>query len=447
MDLFASPESDSSSKAPLAERMRPRTLDEVVGHDALLGDGGTLRALLAGPDMPSLIFWGPPGSGKTTLARALAKLGSAHFEPFSAVLGGVKEVREIVERARQRKQRGLGKTLLFVDEIHRFNKGQQDAFLPHVEDGTLVLVGATTENPSFALNAALLSRCRVIRLEPIPASSLLALMKKALIDRRGLGEREQKPLLSDDVLEAIAEHADGDARRALNDLEVVAQASLRRPLDVVEVAKLLGAKVLRHDKDGDQHYDLTSAFIKSMRGSDPDAALYYLARLLEAGDDPRFIARRMIIFASEDVGNADPRALGLAVDALQAVAAIGMPEARIILGQGVAYLATAPKSNAAYVAIDQAIATVQKTGALPVPLHLRNAPTKLMAELGHGARYHYPHDHGGFVPDHYLPEALRGRVFYDPAGHGYERHIADRLDGWRAARRAADTTDEPGEPG
>ncbi|MFO0746332.1 MAG: replication-associated recombination protein A [Myxococcota bacterium] len=440
MDLFANPNAD---RAPLAERMRPRSLDEVVGHDALLGpDGSLTRVMGEGAELPSLLFWGPPGSGKTTLARALAKTSDLHFEPFSAVLGGVKEVREIVDRARERKKRGLGKTLLFVDEIHRFNKGQQDAFLPHVEDGTLVLVGATTENPSFALNAALLSRCRVVRLEPIAATHLVTLMRRALTEPRGLGSSGASGgvALGDDILQAVAEHADGDARRALNDLEVLVTAAARAkaPLDLATVGKILGGKVLRHDKDGDQHYDLTSAFIKSLRGSDPDAALYYLARLLEAGDDPRFLCRRMVIFAAEDIGNADPRAIGVAIDCMLGVEKIGMPEARILLGQAVTYLATAPRSNAAYLAIDKAIAAVRETGMLPVPMHLRNAPTKLMAEMGNAHGYRYPHDHGGWVPDHYLPDRLRGQVFYDPPGTGYEKHIAERLRGWRAQRESSD---------
>jgi putative ATPase len=439
MDLFGNHAPD---RPPLAERMRPSQLADLVGQERLkalaarlLGpvpDGGGGRAAR---EPPSLILWGPPGCGKTTFARLLANETSIPFEPFSAVLGGVKEVREIVTRAKDRRRRGLGKTLLFVDEIHRFNRAQQDAFLPHVEDGTLILVGATTENPSFTLNAALLSRARVVQLTPLSPADIEALLERALSDPRH-GIDTDLVSVAPEVVTFLAANAGGDARRALNDLEIVCQASLRarEPLEVPAVQALLGRATIAHDRAGDAHYDLASALIKSLRGSDPDAALYWLARLIEGGEDPRFICRRLVIFASEDVGNADPRALGVAMDCWQAIERIGLPEGRIVLGQACTYLATAPKSNASYTAINAALALVEATGPLPVPMHLRNAPTRVMKELGYGKDYVYPHDHGGWVPEHYLPEALTGTRLYEPAGHGYERHLAERLARWRALR-------------
>ncbi|MCB9786959.1 MAG: replication-associated recombination protein A [Deltaproteobacteria bacterium] len=440
VDLFDTQRGQGEG-APLADRMRPRTLDEVVGQDAVLGGGTFLRLAIERDAIPSLILWGPPGSGKTTLARVVAGSAQASFEPLSAVLGGVKEVREIVERARGRAMSGR-RTICFVDEIHRFNKGQQDALLPHVEDGTLTLIGATTENPSFALNSALLSRCRVVRLEALPDEALAELLGRALADEeRGLGRLQLEAEAG--VLEDLARAADGDARRALGILEQVAHHAARagRPLSREVAAEAVTAPSLRHDRAGDAHYDVASAFIKSLRGSDPDAALYWMARLLEAGDDPRFVCRRMVIFAAEDIGNADPRALSVAVDAMQAFQMLGMPEGRIPMGQACTYLATAPKSNAAYLGINAALEAARTQGTLPVPNHLRNAPTRLMKEMGHGEGYRYPHDHGGWVPDHYLPDALRGTRFYEPTSHGYERHIAERLAGHRARR---DGGEEPG---
>jgi len=430
--LFQKPKIQAPS--PLAERMRPRSLDEVVGQGEVLREGGFMRTALAQDALVSMIFWGPPGCGKTTLARLVARSTKAHFEPFSAVLGGVKEVRKIVEAARQRLGLSGRRTVLFVDEIHRFNKSQQDAFLPHVEDGTLTLIGATTENPSFALNSALLSRCRVVRLEAHAPEDLAVLLERALADEeRGLGTL--KVTAGEGVLVALARAADGDARRALSHLEQVATHASRtnRELDLELAQETLGASTLRHDRAGDAHYDVVSAFIKSLRGSDPDAALYYMARLLEGGDDPRFICRRLVIFASEDIGNADPRALSVAVDAMQAFQMIGMPEGRIVLGQACTYLATAPKSNASYKAIDAAIAAVRDTGTLQVPNKLKNAPTALMKEQGNSEGYKYPHDWpGGVVPnEQYLPRELRGARFYEPKPNGYERHIADRLRHWR----------------
>ncbi|MGM0575335.1 MAG: replication-associated recombination protein A [Myxococcota bacterium] len=414
--------------------MRPRSLDGILGQGDVLGPGSFLRLAIERDAIPSLILWGPPGSGKTTLARVVARSTDASFEPFSAVLGGVKQVREIVARAKERRMGGR-RTILFVDEIHRFNKSQQDAFLPHVEDGTLTLIGATTENPSFALNSALLSRCRVVRLEPLDEVALESLLARALEDdEHGLGELGLEA--EEGVLRSLARAADGDARRALSLLDQVAQHAARSESAITrEIAtEAVTAPSLRHDRAGDAHYDVISAFIKSLRGSDPDAALYWMARMIEAGDDPRFICRRMVIFASEDIGNADPRALSVAVDAMKAYEMIGMPEGRIVMGQACTYLATAPKSNASYEGINAALDAARKQGSLPVPLHIRNAPTALMKEMGHGEGYRYPHDHGGWVPDHYLPDRLRGTRFYEPKEAGYERHLAERVRWFRKRR-------------
>ncbi len=433
--------------------MRPSQLTDLVGQAKLKALAERLlrprpgAAPEAPREPPSLILWGPPGCGKTTFARILAKESGMPFEPFSAVLGGVKEVREIVERARERRRRGAGRTLLFVDEIHRFNRAQQDAFLPHVEDGTLVLIGATTENPSFTLNAALLSRARVVQLTPLESDDLEALLERALADRALGLNAGGGDAVSAEVRAFIARQAGGDARRALNDLELVCIAAAGADgasLDVAAAKAILGRQTLAHDRDGDSHFDLASALIKSMRGSDPDASIYWLARLIEGGEDPRFICRRLAIFASEDVGNADPRALGVAMDAWLAIERLGLPEGRIPLAQAVTYLATAPRSNASYLAIDAALELVRETGPLPVPMHLRNAPTQVMRELGYARGYQYPHDfEGGWVAERYLPEALHGRRFYEPVDRGYERHIAERLTRWR---EALDVDGPPGEP-
>jgi putative ATPase len=431
-DLFQR-DNVSPKGVPLADRLRPKTLDEIVGQDEAVGPGSFLRMAIERDAIPSLLLWGPPGSGKTTLARVIAGRTKAAYEPFSAVLGGVKQVREIVARAAERRRLNTRRTILFTDEIHRFNKAQQDAFLPHVEDGTLILIGATTENPSFALNAALLSRCRVVRLEALSEESLVSVLERA-VTGGGLGD--EQPEVEEGVLAALAKAADGDARRALGLLEQATAHATRAEsaLTLTLALEALSAPALRHDKSGDAHYDVTSALIKSLRGSDPDAALYYMARMIEAGDDPLFLCRRMVIFASEDIGNADPRALSVALDCMQATRMIGMPEARIVMGQACTYLATAPKSNAAYEGINAAIAAVRDTGSLAVPSHLRNAPTELMKSMGHGLGYRYPHDHGGWVPAHYLPDSLRGVTFYMPKDAGYERHIAERLTGWRRRR-------------
>jgi len=435
MDLFEHG-AQRSIDAPLAERLRPRSLDEMVGQQHLLGEGKVLRRLIETDQVASVIFWGPPGTGKTTLAQVIANSTQSRFVFFSAVLQGVKEVREIVAQAREEKAYHGRKTLLFVDEIHRFNKAQQDAFLPYVERGDIILIGATTENPSFEINSALLSRSRVFVLEPLAAEEIRVLLQRALEDPRGLGPRQLS--VAADALDFIAAQADGDARIALGALEVAAAASRGNRIDLADAQQALQKKALLYDKGGEEHYNVISAFIKSLRGSDPDAALYWLARMLEAGEDPLFIVRRMVVFASEDVGNADPRALQIALAVQQAVHFVGLPEARINLAQGVTYLATAPKSNASYVGIDQALAEVRQSGALPVPLHIRNAPTRLMKELGYHKGYQYAHDHAeGIAPQDHLPEALRGKRYYRPTERGYEKLIGERLAHWAGLRRPA----------
>lgn len=422
--------------APLADRLRPRSLDEMIGQRHLLAPDAPFRRALAAGRLRSCILWGPPGTGKTTLARALAEAAGCRFTQLSAVHSGTKDLRELVEAIPALDPRP---TLLFVDEIHRWNKAQQDALLPHVEAGTVVLVGATTENPAFHLVPALRSRTELLILKALEPGELVALLERALGDvQRGLGARGpgDTPIRADEgVLAAIARVADGDARRALSLLERLADRAADG-LITQDALQQLGVALL-HDRDGDAHYDVVSAFIKSMRGSDADGALYWMARMLAGGEDPVFLARRMAIFAAEDVGNADPRALTLAVSTLEGVARIGMPEARILLGQCVTYLATAPKSNASYKAVDAAVAEVERSGALPVPLHLRNAPTALAKELGHGRGYLYPHDH----PDHvvrqqYLPDALVGRRFYEPTDIAGERTIRERLEWWEKRLRA-----------
>jgi putative ATPase len=439
MDLFtADPPTSAEPRPPLAERMRPRSLEEFVGQEHLVGKGRFLSSVLKAEQPPSLIFWGPPGSGKTTLAHLIATSTKCRFVFFSAVLSGVKEVRELVAEARVRRQRGE-RTILFVDEIHRFNRNQQDAFLPHVEDGTIILMGATTENPSFEVNAPLLSRCKVLTLRPLRVEQVVTLLRRAVDDpERGVGDLGVA--CDDGLLAEIAEWAEGDARRALNLLEqslaLCPVTDGKRMLSAREVREAAQHRVLLFDKGREEHYNVISAFIKSLRGSDPDAAVYWLARLLEAGEDPLFVARRMVIFASEDVGNADPQGLVVAVAALQAFHAVGMPEGWIPLSHAATYLATAPKSNASYLAYRRAAAELDESGTLPVPLHLRNAPTKLMKAEGYAEGYRYPHDYPGHVvAQQYLPDDLAGRRFYDPTDVGYEREIARRLD---ERRKAAD---------
>ena len=416
--------------APLAERMRPRTLDEIVGQDHLLGPGRVLRQAIERGPLHSMILWGPPGSGKTTLARLMAQVGGARFVSFSAVLSGVKEIREVVAQARTR-------TILFVDEIHRFNRAQQDAFLPHVEKGTLVLVGATTENPSFEVNSALLSRCRVYVLRGLGEADVLTLLRRTLADpERGLGSLGSPAVAAtDDGLRAIARVANGDARTALTVLELAAQ--LAEPLGGVRTITDAGIreaaqrKALLYDKAGEEHYNLISALHKSLRDSDPDASLYWMTRMLDSGEDPLYVARRLVRFASEDVGNADPMALTLTLAAKDAYDFLGSPEGELALAQATLYLALAPKSNAAYLAYGQARTDVEERPAEPVPLHLRNAPTGLMKNLGYGEGYQYAHDAPeARVDQTHLPDALAGRRYYRPTDRGLEAELSRRLEAW-----------------
>jgi len=436
MELFP-PADRAASLLPLAERMRPATFDDVVGVPDLAGADAPLRRLIGEGRVPSLVFWGPPGTGKTTLARLVSRVAELPFVHFSAVTSGVKEVKGILEEARRRARYDGQRTVLFVDEIHHFNKNQQDAFLPYVEDGTIVLLGATIENPSFYLNRALLSRVRVVVLKPHAEADLVALLRRALERDAALGA--QVAGWTEASLLAIARWGNGDARRALGLLEetgaLLASEGGGR-LDEATLARLAPTLQLRHDRAGDDHYDVISAFIKSVRGSDPDAALYWLAHLLEAGEDPLFIARRLVILASEDVGNADPRGLQVAVAAMEAFRFLGMPEGALALAQATTYLASVPKSNASYAGLKAARAKVRERGNLPVPSHLRNAPTALQREIGNAEGYDYPHDHpeGIAAGAHYLPEALSGERFYHPTPRGFEKKIGEFLDWVRRSR-------------
>ena len=436
MDLFASSAKKRQVGQPLAERMRPRSLDEVVGQKHLVGPGRILSNLAPGRALPSLILWGPPGSGKTTLARLLGDALKAELTSLSAVDAGVKDVREAVAKAAERRDQFGARTLLFIDEIHRFSKTQQDALLPHVEAGTVTLIGATTENPSFGVVAALMSRCRVVRLEPLSDPELAQLATRAVADHeRGLGDLDAT--LSAEVSAQLVATAAGDARRLYSVLEVAADLAHRAAggggdapsgavITAEHVAEAAQGRNLLYDKAGDEHYGVVSVFIKSMRGSDPDAAVYWMTRMIEAGEDPRFVLRRMVIFAAEDVGNADPQAL--AVAALQAVELVGLPEGVLPMTQAVTYLALAPKSNAALTAYAAARKLVNERGALPVPARYRPGSTALDRSMGHGHGYKYPHDFAGhYVPEDYLPDELIGERIYQPSDSGFEAELANRL--------------------
>lgn len=428
---------------PLAERMRPQRLADLVGQEAVTGTDSLIRHAIDNDRLFSMILWGPPGCGKTTLARIVARETQAHFIHFSAVLAGVKQIREVIDEAKKQRRFQRKRTLLFVDEIHRFNKAQQDAFLHHVESGLITLIGATTENPSFEVISALLSRCRVITLNLLDENAVGRVLDRAVEDARsGLGELNVR--LADDARQHLIQIASGDARSALNSLELAAtltlsesppKAGTRRPITLDHVERALQKKALLYDKGGDEHFNLISAFHKSLRGSDPDAALYWLARMLEAGEDALYVARRMVRFASEDVGNADPFALRLALGAMESFRFMGHPEGDLALAQAAVYLATAPKSNSVYHAWKTVKQAVREKGALPVPLHIRNAPTGLMKDLGYGKGYRYAHDFkDGYAVQNYLPDAISDDLYYFPTDRGYEKMIAGRLKQWRALK-------------
>ncbi len=433
MDLFEYMRSANLEKeSPLAARMRPRTLDEVVGQEHIIGKDKLLYRAIKADKLSSVIFYGPPGTGKTTLARVIANTTSAEFTQINATAAGKKDMEEVVKKAKDVQGMYGKRTILFIDEIHRFNKGQQDYLLPFVEDGTLILIGATTENPYFEVNGALLSRSVIFELKPIPADAVKELIRRAVSDReRGMGAYDA--VIDEDAVDFLADLSGGDARHALNAVELGIMTTQRGEDGKIHITletaqECIQRRRLRYDKTGDNHYDTISAFIKSMRGSDPDAAVYYLARMLYAGEDPAFIARRIMICAAEDVGNADPDALAVATNASLAAERIGMPEAQIILAQAAAYVACAPKSNASCSAIFEAMAVVEETGNLPIPPHLQDAHYKGAAKLGHGTGYQYAHDYPGhYVEQQYLPYELSGKEFYRPTGNGYEEKIREHM--------------------
>lgn len=433
MDLFDyMRETAKETESPLASRLRPRTLEEVVGQQHIIGKDKLLYRAIKADKIGSIIFYGPPGTGKTTLAKVIAGTTSAEFKQINATVAGKKDMEDVVKEAKDLLGMYGRKTILFVDEIHRFNKSQQDYLLPFVEDGTLTLIGATTENPYFEVNGALLSRSRIFELKPLEKEDIKELLKRAVTDEeRGMGTYRAR--IEDDAMEFLADVANGDARAALNAIELGIMTTERSAdgiihIDLPTAQECIQKRAVRYDKSGDSHYDTVSAFIKSMRGSDPDAAVYYLARMLYAGEDIKFISRRIMICAAEDVGNADPQALTVAVSAAQAVERIGMPEAQIILSQAVTYVASAPKSNAAYMAVSKAMETVKETRTMPVPVHLQDKHYKGAEKLGHGQGYLYAHDYPNhYVKQQYLPDGMEGAVFYEPSDNGYEKEIKARL--------------------
>ncbi|GEA19061.1 AAA family ATPase [Moorella sp. E306M] len=443
MDLFEQASEESrEARAPLAVRMRPRTLDEFVGQEKIVGPGTLLRRAIENDSLTSIILWGPPGSGKTTLARIIARMTRAHFESLNAVLDGVNDIRRVIAAAREREKYYQQKTVIFVDEIHRWARNIQDALLPCVEEGLLTLIGATVENPMFTVNAAIRSRSRIFRLEALSDQAILTLLRRALQDpERGLGKFSV--VVEPEALEHLARVANGDARVALNALEFAVLTTPpdekgRRLLTLKVAEEAIQQRAVLYDRDGDQHYDCVSAWIKSMRGSDPDAALYWLARMIYAGEDPAFLARRLLIHAAEDVGLADPQALVVASAAAQAVERVGLPEGRIILAEATIYIALAPKSNSVIKAIDAALAAVEKETAGPVPIHLRDANYRGAAAFGHGKGYKYPHDYpGGWVEQQYLPDNLLGKVFYHPSDYGREGQLKTA---WQQRRRNRDNS-------